>query len=287
MPPKNYLTNEYIKYINERACDPIWRMGALAALKQNWYDILLVSQTGLIHFHGNGDTGWEHILNRHSYYSFANQFGKGAQANPSKFTGSSIPIHDFVNVADDIYANGKVDLKPHTEGEMFIKYQGKSFRFVGSNGETRDFNLILYRGTKIVHSLYPKKDIEGNRPKKILENLSRDQNLTSAEKILVSEILTVRLPYINRNNIQRYIIILRINLNTQRGNIHIQTNLPNGDPYFCTSKVMEFGAKLTFMEVHTGSIEFTRFLNGLGLTDLTAIEKVIKDIEKQVFSQIA
>lgn len=170
---------------------------------------------------------------------------------------------------------------------FFVKHAGKSARFTGSNGEPKDFVLILYRGTKIVHSLYPKKDLEAGRPKRILENLSRDQNLIRAEKLLVSDMLTVHLPYVNRQQIQRYIIILRINLETQRGNFHVQANLPNGDPYFCTAALMGFGVKLTWQEVHASSIEFTRFLNRLGIADLTAIERVILDIEKQVFSQQA
>lgn len=118
---KNYLTKELIEYVNAKAREPIWRMGVLAAMTSNWYDVRSVSPLGLIHLHGNADTGWEHILNRHSYYSFTNHFGKGAQGNPSKFTGSSIPISDFVKIADDVFGHGEIDTKEHSDGELFCK----------------------------------------------------------------------------------------------------------------------------------------------------------------------
>lgn len=285
---KNYLSSEQIEHILYKSkYDFAWQIPGIVSFGGDWKDILTISPQGLIYIHGNSDTGWKHIQDRHSYYSTANQFGKGAHGNPSKFLGKSIPINDYVNIADDVFTQGNIDTKEHSDGKMFVKYVGQSSRFVGSNGNKEDFVLILYRNTMIVHSLYPKKDIEKGRPKKLLENLSRDQNLITAKMKMLGTDVIVELPYVNRSSIVRYIILIRIDFKTLMATLHLQVNIPNGTPCFCTQKLANFKVHLTLRDVHSNTIEYTRFLNSLGIADLSIIEKHIQAIEKQCFNQIA
>lgn len=101
----------------------------------NWVSVIKVSYpTRLIHFNGNSDTGWQHILDRHNLYSDHNYFGVGAIGNPSKFNGNVVPIIDFVSVADDVFLNGIKDEKLHPDIVLFDKYKGKSSRYTNSNG---------------------------------------------------------------------------------------------------------------------------------------------------------
>ena len=92
-----------IEHIQQRAKDPIWKMGVLAAFTKNWFDIIAVSPLNLIHFLGNPDTGWNHINTRHNFYSGTNYFGYGQIGNPSKFTRTSIPINDYVKIVASQY----------------------------------------------------------------------------------------------------------------------------------------------------------------------------------------
>jgi hypothetical protein len=205
---KAYLTKELIEHIQRKAEDPIWKMGILAAFTKNWYDILAVSQLDLIHFLGNPDTGWNHIRERHGFYSDTNYFGYGKIGNPSKFTRSSIPIYDFVNVADDIYFSGKKETDNHKKSEIFDKYTGKSNRYTGSDGTQKNFCLVLYKGTRIVHSLYPENDLENNRPKRNLKEFARCRDKITATQKLIEDILTISIPYENKNKVIRYVIVI-------------------------------------------------------------------------------
>lgn len=90
-------------------------MGILAAMRKEWYGIMRVSSSGLIHIHGNGDTGWAHIISRHSYYSNDLYFGEGALGEPSRFQSSGIPIFDWTQIADDVFLLGEIDTNAHPD----------------------------------------------------------------------------------------------------------------------------------------------------------------------------
>lgn len=281
---KRYLTSELIQYLNKKASDPIWGMGVLAAFRKNWYSIIAVSPRNLIHFYGNEDTGWEHIQSRHSYYSEKMYFGKGATGDPSKFTSKSIPIYDFVNVADDIYMQGVVDEKEHPDAMLFVKYVGQSTRYTDSTGVPKDFVLILYRGTKIVHSLFPKKHLESGILKRNLPDLARGKNLIQGCWHPASHTFTVTLPYLNENGIVRYIIIIPVNLTEDSCIAHLQVNWPSGRPYYCIYKLMQLVNSITSQHVNANSIELTRFMNGLTIADFSHIEEVIERTEGRLFN---
>ncbi|MGF7078915.1 hypothetical protein [Mucilaginibacter sp. UYCu711] len=284
---KNYLTPELIKWVENSAADPIWQMGILASMKKDWYGVLRVSPIGLIHIHGNRDTGWAHIINRHAYYSNDFYFGEGALGNPSRFQSSGLPIFDWVPVADDLYRSGQIDTKEHADGELFVKYTGHSARFCASNGEMKDFILILYRGTKIVHSLYPKKNLQADTPGIKLKNLRRALDDLSAEKPFLSQWLTVRIPYYNSDITERYVIVVYIDLNADRGNAHLQVNWPNGQPYFSIYRLMEFfNFDLKIADVDTNNLEFTRFMNTFTkYGDFTHIEEVMGRTNQKLFEE--
>ena len=188
---KKYLTPELIKEVLRQANDIVWQMGVLAKFTKKWYDVLTVSPLGLIHIEGNEDTGWKHISQRHGYFSDKCYFGDGAIGNPNKFTRRSVPIEDYRSIADEIYRQNQIDNKEHPDTALFVKYRGKTAGYNGSNGVEMDFHLVLYKGTKIVHSLYPAKNLEGKLPKKVLKEFIRANVKIRAEHKIADDYFMV------------------------------------------------------------------------------------------------
>jgi hypothetical protein len=290
MPVKEttYLTKELIEHIQKKVKDPIWKMGVLAAFTKHWYDVIAVSPKDLIHFLGNLDTGWKHISERHGFYSDTNYFGYGKIGNPSKFNRKSIPIEDYVKIADDIYSYGVKDLKPNKKSEIFDKYKGKSNRYIGSNGTPKEFYLILYKGTRIVHSIYPENDLSGNHSMRLLQDFGRCKDKIVATHNLIEDWYTIMIPYENKDKIIRYVVVIRLNEYSLICKVYIQANNFNGTPLF-TFYPEQFTFKANDKlgsPIRSGDIEFTRFLNGLGIADFSAIENRILQCEEHFKNEI-
>lgn len=284
---REYLTSDMILQIEQQSKDPIWHMGILASFKNRWFDIMSVSARGLIYIHGNKDTGWAHILSRHSYYSNDLYFGQGAIGNPSRFKALEIPIFDWRQIADDVFILGKIDEKAHPDGDLFVKYVGRSSRFTDSNGESKDFILILYRGTRIVHSMFPKKSLQPDVPKSKLRNLKRALNYVKVEKPLFNDCVIIRIPYVDAQLIERFSIIIHIDINIMQGLAHLQVNGPNGQPLYSISKLLGFDFQFDKADFESNHIEFNRFINSFTkYTDFSHIEEVMVHVEnKYLFSK--
>ncbi|SDE64812.1 hypothetical protein SAMN05216464_10888 [Mucilaginibacter pineti] len=285
MPQKQYLTPELVQWIIEQAKDPIWQMGVLASIKKHWFGILSISNGGLIHIHGNQDTGWAHIMSRHGYYSNDLYFGDGALGDPSRFQSSGIPIFDWRQIADDVYAQSIIDTKEHPDAALFIKYTGKSERFTRSGNEPKDFVLILYRDSKIVHSIFPKKSLQADTPKSKLRDFKRALDHVTGEKPLNGEFLTIRIPYVNKEIIKRYVIVVQIELNTMHALAHLQVNWPNGQPRYSIHTLLGFDVDLQKSDVDANDIKLTRFINSFTkYCDFGHMEEVMARTEKHLFA---
>jgi len=195
-----------------------------------------------------------------------------------------VPIFDWTQIADDVYTQGTVDTKEHPDAAQFIKYIGKSSRFTGSNGEAKDFVLILYRGTTIVHSIFPKKDLEGGKPKTKLRDFKRALDYISAEKQLLGKWLTIRIPYVDVHATVRYILIVHTDTDTMHSKAHLQINWPNGQPRYSIHTLEIFDIRLNKEDVEQGNLEFTRFLNSFAkFQNFDHIEEAIGLTERILF----
>lgn len=280
---KQYLSQQLIDEIHRQAANIVWRMAIYAKFARNWYDIMTISPAGLIFFKGNSDTGFEHIMERHGYFSFSSYFGYGALGNPNKFSRNSTPMEDYRCVGDDVFLQQQKDTKPHADEDIFEKYRGTSTRFQGSDGTPREFHLVLYKGTKIVHSIYPSKNIDGKLPKRVLQTLVRDKANIKAFTKPCDDYYIFRIPYINEQGVTRYEIIFKIDIEKKMSKGYIQLNnfagvpMQTTYPHCCHFPVnIEFPFS-PFMDM---PIEFQRFLNTLSLADLSKLEKQIANIEQ-------
>jgi len=279
---KEYLSPELIQEVLRQANDIVWRMGIWGKFTRNWYDVFTISPAGLIHIAGNEDTGWKHIMERHGYFSNASYFGDGALGNPNKFTRDSMPGEDFRNVADDVYLQQQKDTKPHPDEQLFEKYKGMSSRYTGSDGSAREFHLVLYKETRIVHSIYPTKNLEGKLPKRVLPTLARDKANIKATTRPIDDYYLITIPYHDKELVTRYVIIFKLDKATLMAKGYIQLNSLGGMPVQTTYPHLvhfKINTVLPPTPFSDAPIEFVRFMNGLTLADLSKLEKVIAKIE--------
>jgi len=224
------------------------------------------------------------MISRHGFYSDDLYFGDGALGNPSRFQPSSLPIYDWVQIADDVYQYGQIDDRAHPDAAQFVKYTGQSASYEGSNGKALDFTLILYRDTKIVHSLFPRKDMVPGMAKSKLKKIKRALNLAKAETTLWYDWLTIEIPYVDKDITERYVIIVRIDLENMHGKAHLQINWPNGQPRYSINVLMEFDVALNKADVETNNIEFTRFFNSfVKFGNFEHIEEIMMRTETNLF----
>lgn len=113
----------------------------------------------LIFVEGNNDTGFGHLRDRHSYFSFKNYWIMTENDNlkldnPSKFHPRMMPIVDFVKVADAIFKPENKNITKNNKPDLFDKYTGY-YNYTENLNEK--YHLLTYKDTKIVHTLFPDK----------------------------------------------------------------------------------------------------------------------------------
>jgi hypothetical protein len=112
-----------------------------------------ISESGLILVTGNDDTGYNHIMKRHNPIRL-DTFNcvKEILDTPTTFEYDFLPIIHIILIADDIYTNG--EKKSLQDNSPFELYVGKSNALATSYNE---YKLLIYKHTKIIHTLYPLK----------------------------------------------------------------------------------------------------------------------------------
>jgi hypothetical protein len=276
------ITQRAIDHILKEAQSDFWKktMGMrMSAWTKHWHDIMMVTHKGLIFIKGNAETGWEHIGNRHNYYSEQIYFSK--KSFPSKFSSSLIPFHDFPDIANDIYKpENLVKDNKHEDAETFDKYIGESDRLSKTEGKKK-FHLVTWKGTGIVHSLYPHNSIE--KPRSYFDDkkfndvgLLRARNAIRARTIISEhpDMMVVNIPYINEGGKVRYVGVLQIHLPSGTTRIEVVVRDKEGKP-LRSEWIMD-------TKINT-PINTDRLLMGLVFQDLTPIEKKIREIEKKEF----
>ncbi|WP_418502196.1 hypothetical protein [Flagellimonas sp.] len=105
---------------------------------------------------GNKDTGNQHIIDRHNYwstklYTVQKENGETVFQHQSRFPGDVSPFH-FLAIADEIYKpENLIKDNPHRDSDKFDLYVGE-YLFEKKNKEK--VKLLVYKNTKIIHSLF-------------------------------------------------------------------------------------------------------------------------------------
>jgi hypothetical protein len=231
------LSKEEIREIINDSQKEIYTDMSLIHPSFNKTDIIKISPKGLIFFHGNQDTGFIHINERHSSLSQKPFWKNSKLQTQSKFHSSIFPLQ-YVEIADKIFKSENLNLENNTSIENIDLYIG-TFKI---NGIQEKYRLMLYKDTKIIHNLYP---------------ITKDNNLKFNKKFsrgplnfnysLDDDLKSIFLPYYNENKEISYSIYITFDLSKNIKTIKIskysaQTEVSN--KIFTEKKIKESTADI-------------------------------------------
>lgn len=260
---------------NQQFRDPF-----LYNITQKHSDIMKISPIkGLILIKGNEFTGFEHIRIRHEQWISSPNWIKHTDKsgvnkfrlqNQSLFRKDSTPFFDYCSIADSIYSKENLNLELNKNKNLFDLYFGFHKH---SDDSIEKYKLILYKDTKIIHTLYPQSD--KNNPKKVKGfNLLR-KGITGSWETKNCRI-EVRIPYINQENKIIYLIIIRKFPYDNLEKAYIQVNHKNEKPWK-TVIVGERKIKMENLEKFSIDMEVMWWR----MADLRVFEKRILELEKE------
>lgn len=171
---------EELRAIERAASNPIYRQGFAADLSTARTAITRVSpRHGIIFPFGTSDSGFQHIQERHDYYDgrqtwSAKPSKDGSTSihldeHPSRFGPRELLIETLPLVVDDILSNPSEKPSQNTRPDMFDVLEGTWTDHAEKKWVCK---LILYKGTHIVHTVYPKRT--PHRKKKIVDFVRGD-----------------------------------------------------------------------------------------------------------------
>ncbi len=229
----------------------------------------------LVFVKGNEHTGFTHIHARHEFWSESFNWIDSNEASgntrkklqePSRFRTDSIPILDYARIADAIYSEDNLDIENNhrpEEFELFVAH------YKHKDGSTAKYKLLTYKGTKIVHTLYPKSD-KNNRKKPKGFHFARGS--VSGTRRIFKSIVEITVPYINHEGITKYSVLVR---KFEKKNIEeclIQIHDENGKP----DKFLVLGQR-PLLKFDSLQIELMNWQHA----DLRGFENQIMEIEKR------
>jgi hypothetical protein len=194
---KQLLNDEDIALIETKAKEhQIMRYNVMSQIG-GFYSIARISlKHGLILIYGNEHIGFNHVIARHEMPYSKNQF-QGEKVHPATpFPKISIPILTYIEIADRIYDSGK--LAPNSNPELFDSFEGLGLTL--EQTELR-FRLILYKNTKIIHTLYPLKDLSKYKPIKGFNFVKGNIEIWSDVK---KGVINIIIPYYDSTHTKRY-----------------------------------------------------------------------------------
>lgn len=275
-PTEQLLTAKEIAGILIDATDPVLSDPRIIPIGLHRTSVVRVAKpSGLIFFKGDEHTGLEHISLRHSYHSLKRTFQEQVSLNgdrtmrlddPSRFRPGLIPIVDYVNIGNNIFTHGNRDEQGNHRPDLFEKYTGS---FLFNDGKAEKHTLILYKNTKIVHTLFPQRD-KNNRPR--LSNFLLQRGRVSAEWKLRSSVVEIKIPYLNKDNITKYTIIFFFNGTAKKQGAVLWAHDEKGNYY----------QSLLLAEVNLEGDIKDKYYDGpmqLQYADLRKFEQVMKDTE--------
>ena len=232
--------------------------------------ILTISKKShLIFTEGNEYTGFNHISNRHSYYSYINYWvlnndGINRLDKPSKFHSKMMPIIDFVKIAEEIYKEDYKNITKNSRPELFDKYSGT---YIYDNDYKEMYHLLLYKDTKVVHSMFPQSKRKNQKVrtkygKGIVKVITKVPEFTQ----------DLFLPYENKLGVPVYSILIRKYLADQKERTFIQKHNNTGE---VIGSVLLGERSIAFNERFERS-----FMNVIQNSDLLDFESVINKLDK-------
>ena len=270
---KELLSYEEIQLIVAEAARPHFKDPRIIVFSRKRTDVIRVSTINqLIFIEGDVNTGFAHINQRHSQYHEKPHWRKTKGKDGTNywqlqthsfFSNSVTPYFDYPNIADSIYKNENLNIEENTNPENYDLYSGT---YQSPKDGTIPFKLVLYKGTKIVHNLYPNTNIF--TPERVLNYKKGSLSATYSAKNCLA---TIRIPYRDRKKLIKYRIVFLQDYFHKREKILIERlnyDSKSLEIFFITERVLPYK-------------EFNQFiLARMDFIELPGLEKIILSIEK-------
>ncbi len=265
------FTKKQLEKIEKNASEDLSLIGGYTLNgKATEISILTVSKKNLLIFtEGNEYTGFNHIRQRHSYYSYMNYWILNNNRtkrldNPSKFHPKMRPIIDFVKIADEIYKEENKNITKNSRPELFDKYSGT---YIYENDHKEMYHLLLYKNSKVVHTMFPQSK---KKNQKIRTKYGKGTvKVTTKIPDFTHDLF---LPYENDKGIPVYSILIRKYLAELKERTFIQ-------------KHNKMGNVIGYVLLGERDIEFNErferdFMNAIQTSDLLEFESIINKLDK-------
>ena len=261
------LTTDEINSILKDSTDPKYQIENLFHLGGKVTTIQRISKkSGLILIKGNESTGFDHIMVRHHPTSKAGHWiitDEVKLDNPSRFSLGTVPIYDFLHIADEIFKiENKITDDRNKKSATFDLFIGK---YTDRKNRTMKYKLLLYKDTLIIHNLIPDKKTFNK--KKVLD---LRQGFSSASCNDMRGLHTYTIPYYDHLNIERAKIIVRLQTHNGKEDWNIQINDNNGGPIYTHLALTKTVKSYLQMPWRMTSLDFQE--------DLSEIEKTMKEL---------
>ena len=238
--------------------------------QSNERTIITISKNNqLIFVEGNNFTGFEHLRDRHNFFSYKNYWtdldGKVKLDDPSKFNPQMIPIIDFVKIADSIFNIENRNITKNNRPDLFDKYSGSYFH---SDGKTEMYHLLTYKDSKVVHSLFPNK-----KEHNIKSKLKYGKGIVTTTLKFSEGYNDLIVPYENSNGTIAYSILIRKIISEKTESLIIQKHNQRGIPqthFVLNTRHFEDFKKFD----HEDIIQFQH-------SNLSGLEKIIRQIDTE------
>lgn len=276
------FSTQELKSIEDFAAkNPQLRNPRLLNITRKAIDIVKVSPSqGLIFAKGNEHTGYDHIYQRHERWTSNpkwiesnDEFGnvKIRLQNQGLFREDSIPFFDYCDIADSLYKKENLNNEKNKRTELFDMYSGLHTH---RDSKAVLYNLFVYKGTKVVHTLYPQSN--KNNPKRV-KGFTFVRGSISGSWDVMNSVTMIKIPYLNHEKNVKYILIFRrvSYKKFTKEKVIIQVNDRNEKPF----KSIILGERIIDshkLENNFNQLEMTR----LQFAALRGFEKKILEVDK-------
>lgn len=211
------LTKEEIKEINITAHSfPIFNTPVIQFGKKSINTVIGKSPVSeLIMIYGNDDTGFQHIQKRHAFKYEYTDWRKNKPEDldfPSVFPEQELLFISWQKIVDEVYKNENLCFKEN-------KRKGEFDLFIGDysfNSEKYKCSLLLYKKTKIIHTLFitekgrKNKFFNKEKPKGFHFVKGKITGTLDFNK----QIETLTIPYLNNEEIKCFQVDIMRNLDS-------------------------------------------------------------------------
>lgn len=241
--------------------------------------ILKVSiKNELIFVKGTKDTGFDHIHKRHDFWSNSSYWIESIDSdgnkkrrlqNQSKFRTDSTPIVDYVQIADSVYSKNNLNVEKNSCSDKFDLYCGI---YNHKDNSSELYNLLLYKNSKVVHTLYP-QTTKNNL--KTVKKFNFARGKTSLVYRDINDTVEISIPYLDFEKKIKYSLLISKNLEKKieyfKILIHNSSEIPDKFYYLGEQPFDEFNFSETNKE-----------LRKYQYAELKNIERIIKQIDREL-----